>query len=110
VNIASIDRQPERRGRGLNREVVAVVGVAMFLALVVAIAETSLIPAIFVGGLAVGALVTLIALVGLIVRLVEGRKVDEVGVLLPVYLLGSGLFLYAPFVLYEAIRVGGCFE
>lgn len=46
---------------------------------------------------------------GLIVRAVGGRKADEAGALVAIYLLGCCFFLYAPFVLYENLRVGGCF-
>jgi hypothetical protein len=99
-----------RRARGLDRNVIAAVGLAVLLALVVSLADHSLFPAIFVGALGLGVLATLAALIGLIVRLGERRKADEAGALLPFYLLGTCVFVWLPFVFYEAIRVGGCFE
>lgn len=88
----------------------AAVLVAMFVALIAAFVDWEAFQFVLVGELILGASVTLVALVGLVLRLVERRKADEAGVLLPLYLLGWCFFLYAPFVLYEAIRVGGCFE
>lgn len=99
-----------RGERGLNLNLVAAVLVAMFLALAVAFVDWDAFPAVLVGELGLGALVTLVAFVGLIVRVRQGRKADEAGVLLPIYLLGCCFFLFAPFVLYEGIRVGGCFR
>ncbi len=99
-----------RRGAGLAGYVGAAVLVGMLAALIAAFLGWDAFPAVLVGELIIGTGVTLAALVGLVVGLVQRRKADEVGVLLPLYLLGSCFFIFAPFVLYEAIRVGGCFE
>lgn len=57
--------------------------------------------AIYVGGM----LFTGIALLGLAIAWVSGRHVEDVGAVLPLYLLGSGLF-YLPSAATFAVTVG----
>jgi hypothetical protein len=63
--------------------------------------------ALFVGVLVTVLLLTAVVLVALLVAWALGRSVEEVGVLLPVYLVGAALFCYPTLLLLVEIGQGG---
>jgi hypothetical protein len=55
-----------------------------------------------------GFFATLVAFVSLAVAWAQRRGADEVGMLLPFYLAGSGLFVFLPVLVIAGIAVNGC--
>jgi hypothetical protein len=96
--------------RGLDRRTVFVVLVVAIAGAVYGVRDNEWIVGIFLGAVLFGALVTIATLFALIVALLRGRRSDQVGPLLSIYLLGAGLCGYLPVFLFGAARVGGCFE
>lgn len=89
-------------GRGredLSRQLWLGAGAAVLLVFVSSLPMYSdngpVVTRIFVFG--IGA--TALALLSLVVTWLAGRKPDDVGILLPLYLLGAGLFVYPAFTL-----------
>jgi hypothetical protein len=98
-----------RAGGDLRRQL-RVVGVGVLAALVAAGAFASDGDGVdYIGWLCVvGTAATAVALLVLIIAWLAGRGPDEVGLLLPVYLFGAGLFVYPLFTwIALAINAGG---
>jgi hypothetical protein len=98
-----------RAGRDLRRQLgIVAAGFAAALVLIALLAEARTAIDLFGWLCVVGATATALALPALLVALLAGRKADDVGLLLPFYLLGAGLFVYPLFTLFAlAVNSGG---
>jgi hypothetical protein len=99
-----------RRGgrRWADRRIVAVVLLVLLAFAVFTVRGNGLAEAAILGVLLLGLLVTVFCFLAVTVAWFQHQEVDEVGLLLPAYLIGSGLLVYLPVVGLVAAIVGGC--
>jgi hypothetical protein len=99
-----------RRGgrRWADRRIVAVVLLALIVFAGFVVRDNDLAAAAILGVLLFGLLLTGFCFLAVTVAWLQRQEIDEVGMLLPAYLLGSALLVYLPVVAFVAVLVGGC--
>jgi hypothetical protein len=100
-------REPRPRRR-IDRRFVVVLLLALAAFVYFALGNSALASASAVGAFFFCALLTLFAFLALAVAALGQRDAEEVGMLLPIYLAGAGLFVYLPVVAFVGAIVGGC--
>jgi hypothetical protein len=92
------------RAPGISRRqtIFAVISAAAFIALA-AMVRIDAEPGIYWRAWVVALPATALALLALVVAAVRGRQADDVGLLLPAYLAGAGLFVFPALALISAL-------
>jgi len=110
LGIWRIVRLVRRRGgrRWLDRRILAGALVVLVAFVVYAVRHNQVAAAVSLGVLLFAALAGLFGFVALVVASIQGQDSDEVGILLPAYLIGVALGAYLPLVFIAAAVAGGC--
>jgi hypothetical protein len=112
LGVWRIVRLVRRRGgrRWVDRRILGGSLIVLLAFVVYAVHDTQVGAAVILGVLLFAALAALFGFVALVVAAIQGRSSDEVGALLPAYLVGAALGAYLPLVFVAAALVGGCWS